>query len=69
MFVKVYFIAQTLNKNAITGEAGWSGSYDSTGKRYLFEQLTDDLILEIQKSYYTFLNLENTKVLLYIFPF
>ena len=35
--VVVNFIAQTLNKNAITGEAGWSGSYDSTGKRYLFE--------------------------------
>ena len=35
--VVVNFITQTLNKNAITGEAGWSGSYDSTGKRYLFE--------------------------------
>ena len=35
--VVVDFITQTLNKNAITGEAGWSGSYDSTGKRYLFE--------------------------------
>jgi len=31
------FITQKLNKNAITGEAGWNGSYDSTGKRYLFE--------------------------------
>ena len=35
--VVVNFITQTLNKNAITGEAGWSGSYDSMGKRYLFE--------------------------------
>ncbi|PPR28155.1 MAG: DNA gyrase subunit B [Alphaproteobacteria bacterium MarineAlpha9_Bin1] len=35
--IVVNFITKKLNKNALTGEDGWKGQYDSSQKKYLFE--------------------------------